>query len=67
MPAIRYKKIERSPGEFANAVFYYDTAGKEHSIPLVEGNIDYQDYIKWLAAGNTPEDADNLIEEHWSR
>ena len=65
MPAIRYKKIERSPGEFANAVFYYDTAGKEHSIPLVEGNIDYQDYKKWLADGNTPEDADNLIEGAW--
>ena len=23
-------------------------------IPLVEGNTDYQAYLKWLAEGNTP-------------
>ena len=25
-------------------------------IPFVESNIDYQDYLKWLAEGNTPAD-----------
>ena len=24
------------------------------SIPLVEGNTDYQAYLKWLEEGNTP-------------
>ena len=27
-------------------------------IPLVEGNTDYQDYLKWVAEGNTPEAAE---------
>ena len=27
-------------------------------IPFSEGNIDYADYLKWLAEGNTPEPAD---------
>ena len=27
-------------------------------IPMSEGNRDYQEYLEWLAEGNTPEDAD---------
>ena len=27
-------------------------------IPFAEGNTDYQEYLKWLAEGNTPESAD---------
>ena len=27
-------------------------------IPTVEGNTDYQQYLKWLAEGNTPEPAE---------
>ena len=27
-------------------------------IPLDENNIDYKAYLAWVAAGNTPEDAD---------
>jgi hypothetical protein len=28
------------------------------SIPLSEGNRDYQEYLEWVAEGNTPEPAD---------
>jgi hypothetical protein len=27
-------------------------------IPFAEGNTDYQEYLKWLAEGNTPLPAD---------
>jgi hypothetical protein len=28
------------------------------NIPLFEDNRDYQEYLKWVAEGNTPEPAD---------
>ena len=30
------------------------------SIPLAEDNTDYQEYLKWVAEGNTPEPADEV-------
>ena len=31
-------------------------------IPLSLDNVDYQEYLKWLAEGNTPLPADELAE-----
>ena len=28
------------------------------SIPMVEANTDYQEYLEWVAEGNTPEEAE---------
>ena len=27
-------------------------------IPMSEGNTDYQEYLEWVALGNTPEEAE---------
>jgi hypothetical protein len=32
--------------------------GRFLSIPVAEGNTDYQEYLKWVAEGNTAEAAD---------
>jgi hypothetical protein len=32
--------------------------GKKISIPMNPDNTDYQEYLEWVEAGNTPEPAD---------
>lgn len=48
-----YKEIK-----FENKVVGIIRKKDNAGIPIDEKNIDYQDYLKWVAEGNTPEPAD---------
>jgi hypothetical protein len=54
-----YKQIKTRNGEISNEqiVRLLDNA----VIPFVEGNTDYQEYLKWLAEGNTPKPAEEQL------
>ena len=53
---IMYKQTKTIEGQIRNDQIQRiaDTA----FIPFDPGNTDYQAYLKWVAAGNTPEPAD---------
>ncbi len=48
-----YKLYKSIDGEVKNVL----RDGKD-SIPFNPDNTDYQEYLKWVAEGNTPEEAD---------
>ena len=51
-----YKKlISRATGVECDVVYYID---RNIYIPFDPANTDYQEYLKWLAEGNTPLPAD---------
>ena len=51
-----YKKTKGSNGkELTNHIVRKEDNA---SIPFDEANTDYQDYLAWVAEGNTPEEAD---------
>ena len=37
---------------------FTDDNGKIKCIPINEENTDYQEYLEWVAEGNTPEEAE---------
>jgi len=53
---IMYKLIKLPNGSLANSVENLDNNA---FIPFDPDNTDYQQYLAWLAEGNTPEEADN--------
>ena len=41
-----------------NSVLKYNNDGSVSSIPFDPANTDYQEYLEWVAEGNTPEEAE---------
>ena len=44
--------------EFCSYQITYVNSNRVKSVPLDEANTDYQDIMKWVAEGNTIEEAD---------
>ena len=52
-----YKLVKDMTGT-VNQVRYTDSTNVVKIIPFKEGNTDYQNYLAWVAEGNTPDPAD---------
>lgn len=55
---IMYRLINRYLTNEPVGVEYTDDNGKYFGIPFDPANTDYQAYLKWVAEGNTPEEAE---------
>ena len=51
---IQYKVHNNKDGELSSI----SIIGTNISIPFDPANTDYQEYLKWVALGNTPDSAD---------
>ena len=60
---MQIRTVTKIPNDDSNLmVVYNDADGNEitgitTSVPVAEGNIDYQEILKWVADGNTISDA----------
>ena len=55
---ITYKRFKNTYGQVTEAVNKYEDGVNVLSIPFDEANTDYQEYLSWVAEGNTAEAAD---------
>ncbi len=51
-------KLYKSPIDGTTSVIFKQVNGLKISIPFNEENRDYQEYLEWVAEGNTAEAAD---------
>ena len=54
----KYKLQKHALDSEATSVLLDKGNGRFKSIPFASANTDYQEYLEWKAAGNTPEAAD---------
>jgi hypothetical protein len=54
---MQYKLIKDGTGNIVNV----KCVDKNMFIPINKDNTDYQQYLKWLEEGNTPEPAEETI------
>jgi len=48
----------QKPNSRIEYIKYTNDSGAMFSIPINPDNTDYQEYLRWLEAGNTPEPAE---------
>ncbi len=56
--ATTYKLIKDTYSDTITSVSITTDAGIKSTIPFDPDNTDYQEYLEWVAAGNTAEAAD---------
>ena len=54
----KFIKDRQTGSNDTTAIQRINDNGTQCTIPFDDGNIDYQEYLAWLAEGNTPEAAD---------
>ena len=52
------KKAKRLDTGILDGFYVTDTDGVVHNVPQNEENTDYQNILKWVAEGNTIQEAD---------